>query len=198
MNREKLKKMIRETIKSSRSDFAKKIEIMAIITEAMQNIGVKPVIVGGHAVEFYTSGGYTTMDVDMLCACSISEVDSILKSLGFNKKEKYWVLADENIDIAIEVPSGPLAGDNDRITKVEVKEGLNAYFIGIEDIIIDRLNRYKHWREYSDEEWIIGMIILNYEEIDWDYIYKRSQEERTLEKLKQIRKKAEKDIKEIR
>ncbi len=198
MNAEKLKRMIRETIESSRSDFAKRIEIMAIITEAMKNIGIKPVIVGGHAVEFYTSGGYATMDIDMLCACSISKVNSILKPLGFNKEGKYWVLADENIYVAIEVPSGPLAGDRNKITKVEINEGLNAYFIGIEDIIIDRLNRYKHWKEYSDEEWIIGMIILNYKEIDWDYIYKRAEEERTLEEIQEFRKKSEKDMKEMR
>ncbi|SDC27440.1 MULTISPECIES: DUF6036 family nucleotidyltransferase [unclassified Candidatus Frackibacter] len=198
MNTDKLKRMIRETIESSRSDFAKRIEIIAIITEAMKDIGVKPVIVGGHAVEFYTSGGYATMDIDMLCTCSIYEVNSILKSLGFDKEGKYWVLTDENIDIAIEVPSGPLAGDSDRLTKVEINEGLNAYFIGIEDIIIDRLNRYKHWGEYSDEEWIIGMIILNHEEIDWEYVYKRAEEERTLEEIQEFRKKSEEDMKEMK
>jgi hypothetical protein len=192
-----LKNMIKNTMKSSKNDLAKKIEIMAIVTEALKSINVRPVIVGGQAVEFYTSGGYATMDVDMLCETSISEINSVLIPLGFKREGKYWILEDGDLNIAIEVPSGPLAGDWDKITKVETKQGLNAYFIGIEDIIIDRLNRYKHWREYSDEEWIIGMIILHYEKIDWEYIYKKAEEEKTLEEIKQMRKKAEQDINDI-
>ena len=189
--------MIKNTIKSSKTDLAKKIEIMAIITEALKSIDVRPVIVGGQAVEFYTSGGYATMDIDMLCERSISEIDSVLTPLGFNREGKYWVLEEGDLNIAIEVPSGPLAGDWNKITKVQTKQDLNAYFIGIEDIIIDRLNRYKHWKEYSDEEWIIGMIILHYDKIDWDYIYKRAKEEKVLEEIKQMRKKAEKDIADV-
>jgi hypothetical protein len=192
-----LKNMIKNTMKSSKNDLAKKIEIMAIVTEALKSINVRPVIVGGQAVEFYTSGGYATMDVDMLCETSISEINSVLIPLGFKREGKYWILEDGDLNIAIEVPSGPLAGDWDKITKVETKQGLNAYFIGIEDIIIDRLNRYKHWREYSDEEWIIGMIILHYEKIDWEYIYKKAEEEKTLEEIKQMRKKAEQDINDM-
>ena len=192
-----LKNMIKNTIKSSKTDLAKKIEIMAIITEALKSIDVRPVIVGGQAVEFYTSGGYATMDIDMLCERSISEIDSVLTPLGFNREGKYWVLEEGDLNIAIEVPSGPLAGDWNKITKVQTKQDLNAYFIGIEDIIIDRLNRYKHWKEYSDEEWIIGMIILHYDKIDWDYIYKRAKEEKVLEEIKQMRKKAEKDIADV-
>jgi hypothetical protein len=193
----RLKSMIESTINSSKNDLAKKIEIMAIVTEALKSINVRPVIVGGQAVEFYTSGGYATMDVDMLCETSISEINSVLIPLGFKREGKYWILEDGDLNIAIEVPSGPLAGDWDKITKVETNQGLNAYFIGIEDIIIDRLNRYKHWREYSDEEWIIGMIILHYEKIDWEYIYKKAEEEKTLEEIKQMRKKAEQDINDI-
>lgn len=192
-----LKNMIKNTIKSSKTDLSKKIEIMAIITEALKSIDVRPVIVGGQAVEFYTSGGYATMDIDMLCERSISEIDSVLTPLGFNREGKYWVLEEGDLNIAIEVPSGPLAGDWNKITKVQTKQDLNAYFIGIEDIIIDRLNRYKHWKEYSDEEWIIGMIILHYDKIDWDYIYKRAKEEKVLEEIKQMRKKAEKDIADV-
>jgi len=174
----RLKSMIESTINSSKNDLAKKIEIMAIVTEALKSINVQPVIVGGQAVEFYTSGGYATMDVDILCEKSISEINSVLNPLGFKREGKYWILEDGDLNIAIEVPSGPLAGDWDKITKVETNQGLNAYFIGIEDIIIDRLNRYKHWREYSDEEWIIGMIILHYEKIDWEYIRKLKKRKR--------------------
>jgi len=191
MKEKELKKRLKKTLKSNKSDLEKKIEIVAIITKALEKINVKPVIVGGQAVEFYTSGGYATMDIDIICAKSISDINSILEPLGFEKSGKYWAIEDDNISIVIEVPSGPLAGDRDKLTKVEVDEELSAYFIGIEDIIIDRLNRYKHWKVYSDKEWIIGMIILNYDEIEWDYIYDKAKKERVIEELENFKQEAE-------
>ncbi|HLV09030.1 MAG TPA: hypothetical protein VKY40_02365, partial [Halanaerobiales bacterium] len=88
--------------------------------------------------------------------------------------------------LAIEVPSGPLAGSWDKVTEVAI-EGLEAYIIGIEDIIVDRLNRYKYWKEFDDEEWIIGMIFINYDDIDWDYLYMKAGEERTTDELKRFK-----------
>jgi len=191
MEKKELKKRLNKTLKSNKSDLEKKIEILAVVTKALEKINVKPVIVGGQAVEFYTSGGYATMDIDMICAKSISDINAILEPLGFEKSGKYWVIEDNNISIVIEVPSGPLAGDKNKLTKVEVDEDLAAYFIGIEDIIIDRLNRYKHWKVYSDKEWIIGMIILNYDEIEWDYIYEKAKKERVIEELENFKQEAE-------
>ena len=181
MNNEKLKNKIKNILSSENDDLYKKIAIMAVVTKALKELNVKPIIVGGQAVEFYTSGGYTTMDIDMICEVSILKIDSKLKPLGFIREGKYWTLKDS--DIAIEVPSGPLAGSRDKITEVEVEKGLNVYLIGIEDIIIDRLNSYKYWNVESDKEWIIGMIFVNYEDIDWKYLLNRAEKEGTQEKF---------------
>lgn len=157
---------------------------MAIVTEAMKSIDIKPVIVGGQAVEFYTSGGYSTMDIDFICGAYLDEINSVLNPLGFKKEGKYWFI--ENSPIVIEVPSGSLAGSWDKVTEVEI-EDVSAYIIGIEDIIVDRLNRYKFWKEYDDKEWIIGMMLINYDDIDWDYLHKRAREEFTEEELIRFR-----------
>ena len=153
------KKEIEKLLSSSKDELNKKIEIIAIITSAIEeSLNIKPVVVGGQAVEFYTTGGYSTMDIDIICESSIAEIDKVLKNMGFNKEQKYWVYDDEKLELAIEVPSGPLAGDKDRITKVHTPNGHTAYFIGIEDILIDRLNAYVHWKESWQEEWILGMM----------------------------------------
>ncbi len=186
MNKKELKKKIKNTLLSEKDDLSKKITIMAVITKALEELKVKPVIVGGQAVEFYTSGGYSTMDIDIICETSVKKIHSKLKPLGFKKEGKYWVLNDSNI--VIEVPSGPMAGNKNKITEVEVEKGLKAYFIGIEDIIIDRLNRYKYWDVNSDKEWIIGMIYVNYQDIDWEYLCSRAKEEGTLQELKRFKK----------
>jgi hypothetical protein len=185
MATKKMKNKIEQIIASKEDGLYKKIAIMAIVTKAIKNLGVKPVIVGGQAVEFYTSGGYTTMDIDMICETSISKIDSKLAPLGFKREGKYWTLVDFNI--AIEVPSGPLAGKWDKVAEVEVDDEYTVYIIGIEDIIIDRLNRYKHWNVESDKEWIMGMLYINYQEIDWEYLLDRAKEERTEEELIKFR-----------
>jgi len=185
MDYEFLRQKINEFLSSDKSDLYKKIAVMAVITKVLEELEVKPIIVGGQAVEFYTSGGYTTMDVDMVCAAGIEEINEKLSPLGFEKEGKYWILEEENI--VIEVPSGPLAGSLEKVMEVEVEEGLVTYIIGIEDIIIDRLNRYKHWNVNTDKEWIPGMIYVNYDDIDWDYLLKKAREEKTEDELKEFK-----------
>lgn len=167
-------------------DFSKKIMIIGIITTAIkEKLDLIPVVVGGQAVEFYTGGGYATMDIDLICETSITEIGNVLESLGFYRDNKYWILDSETINIAVEIPSGPLAGSKDKLQEVEAGSH-KAYFIGIEDIIIDRLNAYVHWNEEWQEEWILGMIISNYENIDWDYLKEIASQEKVLDTLNEI------------
>ncbi|MEJ6952373.1 DUF6036 family nucleotidyltransferase [Natronospora cellulosivora (SeqCode)] len=184
MDEQVLKAKIESILESNKNDLYKKIAYISVITEAFSEKNVKPVIVGGQAVEFYTSGGYSTLDIDVLCERSIAEIDSVLKPLGFEREGKYWTYPGS--DIAIEVPSGPLAGSWDRVAEVDI-DNFKAYIIGIEDIIIDRLNRYKYWKEFDDQEWIIGMIYINYDDIDWDYLYKKARTEKTIDELQGFR-----------
>ncbi len=180
MDDSKLQNKLKNILSSNKDDLYKKIAIVALITEALKKLEVKAVIVGGQAVEFYTSGGYTTMDIDIICEESIKNIDSVLSLLGFKREGKYWTLKDNNI--AIEVSSGPLAGSWDKVNEVKI-EGMKAYIIGIEDIIIDRLNRYKYWNVKKDKEWIMSMIYVNFEEIDKDYIFNKAEKEGTKEEL---------------
>lgn len=192
MDKNLLKSKIKKIINSNKDKIYKNIALTAVITEALKEINIRPIIVGGQAVEFYTAGGYSTMDVDLVTPASIKEIDPIIKALGFEKEGKYWTY--EQLDFALEIPGSDLAGDYDKINEIEI-EGLKAYIIGVEDIIIDRLNRYKFWREYDDQEWIVGMIYLNYDDIDWNYLYQKSEAEKTLEELKEFRDIVENKIK---
>ncbi|MFW5906567.1 MAG: DUF6036 family nucleotidyltransferase, partial [Desulfobia sp.] len=88
---------------------------------------------------------------------------------------------------------GPLAGSRDKLTEVEVPGGRRVYFIGIEDIIIDRLNRFKHWQVTTDREWILGMMVFNYNEIDWDYLLEKAAQEKVLSEAKELKIEAQKE-----
>ena len=192
MDKNFLKSKINKIINSNRDKIYRNIALTAVITEALKDIDIRPIIVGGQAVEFYTAGGYSTMDVDLVTPASIKEINKIIKELGFKKEGKYWTY--DQLDFALEVPGSDLAGDYDKVNEIRIAD-LKAYIIGIEDIIIDRLNRYKFWKEYDDQEWIIGMIYLNYEDIDWNYLFQKSKSEKTIDELKEFKEIVDKKIK---
>ena len=191
------KKEIKSILNEEIDDFSKKIKIIAVITSAIkENLNLTPVVVGGQAVEFYTGGGYATMDVDIICEASTKKIGEILEKLGFYRENKYWILDSNKLDLAVETPSGPLAGANDKLMELEIGQH-TAYFIGVEDIIIDRLNAYVHWNEKWQEEWILGMMVTNYEDIDWEYLKKRSSQEGVYDSLKRMSDKAKEFIKAL-
>ncbi|MFW5979626.1 MAG: DUF6036 family nucleotidyltransferase [Halanaerobium sp.] len=188
---------IESIINEDIDNFSKKLKIIAVLTSAIkEKLNLTPVVVGGQAVEFYTGGGYATMDVDMICETSTKKIAEVIEKLGFYRDNKYWILDSNKIDLAIETPSGPLAGSVDKLMELEIGQH-TAYFIGIEDIIIDRLNAYVHWNEKWQEEWILGMLVSNYDDIDFEYLHKRAGEERINDYLTKMIKKAEAIIKSI-
>ena len=171
-----------EKLKKMPENWQRRLFFMAILTRALEGENVQPIVVGEHAVEFYTLGGYATADIDIIVTDSPA-VDRILKGCGFIKEGRHWY--SEELDIAIEAPSSRLAGDSSRITVVEV-EGLPVYLIGIEDIIIDRLNAYVHWKSERDGEWAEEMLALHLDRIDGKYLRQKAMEEDVLNALQEM------------
>jgi hypothetical protein len=72
------------------------------------------------------------------------------------------------------------------LTEVKI-EDMTCYIIGMEDLIIDRLNGYVHWRWEDDRRWVTNLITLHKSEIDWDYLNKRAEKELILEELMKVK-----------
>ncbi|RWR12183.1 hypothetical protein QNH23_13865 [Siminovitchia fortis] len=49
-----------------KSKFEKMVGVAAVLTELLAERKVKPIIVGGLAVELYTKSDYTTVDIDLV------------------------------------------------------------------------------------------------------------------------------------
>lgn len=171
-----------------RDSLERKIFFAAILVEALKSEGEKPIIVGGTAVEFYTLGGYSTLDLDLVYM-KREKLSMLLEKLGFKKHGRHWY--SEELDLAVESPGSVLSGSIEKLTKIEIL-GLTAYVIGIEDIIADRLRAYVYWKSDDDGRWAKRMMILHRDKIDWAYLEEKSRSDGTQEALEQIKMEVEK------
>lgn len=158
------------------SYFVKNMKIMSYITWLLEKVGSKPVIVGGHAVEIYTMGSYTTVDVDMILS-NRAAAHEVLVSLGFTKQRgvRHWY--NEELALPIEIPDDTLAGSYDKILEVAIDEGFVVYVIGIEDLILDRARGAIYWKDSVYREWSLLLMSSQINEIDFAYLFEQAQKE---------------------
>lgn len=169
----------------SKNRYEAMVETVAIFTELMEPYGIKPVIVGGLAVEIYTRSQYTTQDIDLILARR-DLADKIFLQLGFTKEGRHWFHPE--IDVSIEIPGDALVdADEKKIIKLHLPSGKHVYVIGIEDIILDRLRACVYWKSTSDCEWGLRMLRVHRDRLDINYLLTAAGKERppALKKLKE-------------
>jgi hypothetical protein len=173
-------------IAATKAPLARQMLMTGLITRRLADKGKPaPVLIGGLALAYYTREVYFTADIDLAYA-DREALDEVLLELGFEKKGRYWVHPET--DLAVEVPASTLAGEEAPRETVELEEGLFCVVIGLEDLIIDRMNACKHWKSEVDCE-MAELLIARYgEEIDRAYIEKRAAlpENDTLAELREL------------
>lgn len=140
-----------------------------------------PVMVGGFAVQYYTAGNYGTLDVDLVGASE--PVAQVLESWGFVREGRHWY--DPELKFAVEVPGGQLEdAERRRVIGVRVA-GLDAYVLGVEDIIIDRLNACVRWNDAESCRWARVMVVTA-PDLDVAYLESRAETEDVSERLREM------------
>lgn len=114
------------------------VRVAAILTQALETVGVHPILVGGGAVEFYTGGGYATGDIDMV-APEGKETAVILSGLGFEKRGKNWI--NEKLNLFVEFPNSNLRPGEEHII-IDV-DGVHVRMVSPEDLVVERLKSFK-------------------------------------------------------
>lgn len=182
---------ILEMIRNTESPLKKQLLMVGLITRLLKEKGKKaPVVIGGCALSYYSREVYFTTDIDLAYA-EREALDSVLKSIGFQKKGRYWV--HEGLKMAIEAPASKLAEEEAPVEVVEVGEGLQCTIIGIEDLIIDRMNACKHWKSEIDCEMAELLVNRYYNDLDWPYLEKKAvkPENDILLELQEIKRRAQ-------
>jgi predicted nucleotidyltransferase len=178
-------------IKNANDRLDKIMIFTAVLTRELKQYGIKPVLVGGGALEFYTQGNYTTLDVDLVIA-GRDEAKKVLAKMGFSRAPGVKSWYSEELELSVEIPDETLAGSMERLTVVELDEDLTVYVIGLEDLIIDRLNAYKWWKSLSDGEWATATMAIHFDDIDYKYLKMRAKEEMIEDVLNEITDRAKK------
>ena len=143
---------------------------LGLLTKRLARHGIEPILVGGAALEFYTAGGYATADVDLAMTTS-KEVHEAFAALGFEREGRYWHHAELDLLFEAPAPAG-LPGEDAPRTETEI-DGLRIIVIGMEDLLIDRLRAWVHWKSQEDARWARRLAFLYSERIDWRYVLDR-------------------------
>jgi hypothetical protein len=159
-------------IGATQGPLARQLLMTGLITRRLAEKGKPaPVLIGGLALSYYTREVYFTADIDLAYA-DREALDEVLRELGYVRKGRYWVHT--GLDIAVEAPASRLAGEEAPRETVELEGGLFCVIIGLEDLIIDRMNACKHWKSEIDCE-MTELLIARYgSEIDWTYLEKKA------------------------
>jgi hypothetical protein len=178
-----------DSLKREKNPLRRAFGVLAVLTEALKPQGVKPILVGGRALEFYTLGGYATKDIDLVVS-GRERVKPVLEEMGFSRRlgERHWY--HEELDVAIEIPDEILAGSSEKIVTVEIDD-MEVFVIGIEDLAIDRLVAAKFWESRADAQWAAKLLALHMNDIDLEYLKKATRERHVEDVLAEALKQAE-------
>ncbi len=145
---------------------------LGLLGRELAPLGIEPILVGGAALEFYTAGGYATHDVDLALSTG-KDVDAAFARLGFVKEGRYWY--QEELDLLFEAPApAGLPGEDAPRTEVCI-DGLRIVVVSVEDLLLDRLRAWVHWRSDEDGRWARRLANLHRDRIDWGYVRKRTE-----------------------
>ncbi|MGB9873838.1 MAG: hypothetical protein ACPLRS_02595 [Hydrogenobacter sp.] len=169
---------ILEKIKYEENELKKILLFMAWLNRKLKEKGIKkfPILVGGSAVELYTFGYYASGDIDLVFP-KPEEIKSILLSTGLFRSEGR-IMVSEELGLFVDIPDTILAGSYEKVRTIEIPElSESIVVIGVEDLIVDRLNACVFWKSQGDCEIATYLYEKYKEHIDLSYLIQRLKEE---------------------
>lgn len=132
-----------------RPEFEAALRLLARISRAMDEAGYRPpVLVGGAAVEIYTSGAVTTGDFDLACGRQdileqYMQREGFARPSGVGVATRGWVHPE--LRLGFECVSDTLLdgmADREMVQLIDMGEDGQIAVISPEDIIADRMGQY--------------------------------------------------------
>lgn len=163
-----------------KDDAERRICAAGIIAEALKELQLDPVLVGGTAVEFYTRGRYTTADIDLVSPGG-NDLRQLMSQMGFIRMGKDFV--DKKRRLYVEFPSEQLRRHEQ--TQLIDLGRRQLRIISVEDLIVDRLMAFKFWQSAIDG--VNVMLLLEMQDVDQVRLAERAGQEDVSDALRLIR-----------
>lgn len=123
--------------------------IAAVFDDYEAKIGVRPILVGGAVVEYYTAGDISSGDFDII-AGDEEVFAEVMEAHNFQQEDRVGRLRrgfyHRDLDIGVELVSGALFDgrtDFDRIGLIIVEGRPRVRIPPVEDMIADRLGQFE-------------------------------------------------------
>jgi len=117
------------------------LEVAAIIAEAVTDLDVQPVVVGGLALAYWSDSEFQTGDIDVVMA-QPPGLSERLEALGFKSEGREWTLP--GYDVSFEAP-GQTLEPGDKAESIELASGRRVLVLSLEDMLLWRLREWIHW-----------------------------------------------------
>ncbi|HZD59664.1 MAG TPA: DUF6036 family nucleotidyltransferase [Anaerolineae bacterium] len=171
-----------DTLKGDIDPLTKRIVFTGILTAELEKEGFSPVAAGNYAVELYTSGGYKGGSVDVVAPIEL--IDKVLTQLDFKKGNGSW--SNEDVDIAVNVLAEDLEEHQlERVNQIDI-DGLAAYLLGVEDVILSKLKDFSQGGESNAIIWVQELMEIHVNEIDLDYLKDHAAQEGVMGALQEL------------
>lgn len=156
------------------------VRAAALVVRAMEERGLFPVVVGGSAVAIYTEGSEATEDIDLVVEGRHLALD-VLAAPGFRRGASAGVWWYPRLHIPIEIPDTVLAGDPHRVLDVALESGLRVHVIGLDDLILDRMDQAAAQRSPTGDARRQALLLMAtyWEDLDQHYIREQARRRST-------------------
>ena len=157
-------------IESEKDPTLKHLKLASLVSCIFLERGVRLVVVGGSAIEFYTEGAYVSGDLDM-CLVAPSRIDlrtrqELMGRLGGRGGPRSWQVAGQYVDILGEVET---LGQTD-FDELQAPYG-PVQLISPEDLLVERVlvSVYPQPNEAADScaRKLIAVAVSGQVEMDW-------------------------------
>ena len=175
----------------------KQIFMAAVVAAAFSERGIPAVLVGGAVVEYYTAGGYSTGDIDMILPpLERQEIETVMTGLGLERFEDYRHWYHPQVGIPVEFPPGPLQVGHLIIQEANeiIVNGMRLKILKVEDILLDRLIMAQEWKDPEAEVQAEMLMYAHYSGIDWSYVHQRTAQLGIRDLFQQVQKRVKRRV----
>lgn len=150
-----------------------------MVSQALEEAGVRATLSGGAAVSIYSENRYQSKDLDFVSFEQLKAIGSALAPLGFTRKQNARQFEHPNTSWYVEFPPGPLAFgdrviDDDSIPLFETQYG-PLRIVTPTQIIMDRMAAYSHWQD--NQSYDQAKLVAGRQDVDWVELYKWAKSE---------------------